>query len=83
MQSDMYLFSCSYVRLKNLQVYYNLPKVLTEKLTINNAKVYFSGQNLLTLSALPKALGVDPEIGSATGGYPLVKIFTLGIDITF
>ena len=83
MQSDMYLFKCSYVRLKNLQVYYNLPKELTTKLSISNAKVYFSGQNLFTLSALPKDLGIDPEIGSATGGYPLVKIFTLGMDITF
>ncbi len=81
--SDLFLFSCSYVRLKNIQLYYNFPQELTRKLTISNAKIYFSGQNLYTLSALPKALGVDPEIGSATAGYPLVKIFTLGMEITF
>lgn len=81
--SDMFLFSCSYLRLKNIQLYYNLPKELLNKLSIQNAKVYFSGQNLFTLSAIPKELGVDPEIGSATAGYPLVKIFTLGMDITF
>jgi hypothetical protein len=81
--SDMFLFNCSYLRLKNIQLYYNLPKDLVKKLAINNAKVYFSGQNLFTLSAIPKELGVDPEIGSATAGYPLVKIFTLGMDITF
>ena len=81
--SDRFLFSCSYVRLKNIQLYYNFPSVMTNKLDISNARIYFSGQNLLTLSSLPTALGVDPEIGSATAGYPLVRIFTLGLDITF
>ncbi len=81
--SDLFLFSCSYVRLKNIQLYYNLPSGLLKKGDIANAKIYFSGQNLFTLSALPKALGVDPEIGSATAGYPLVRIFSLGLDITF
>ena len=81
--SDMFLFNCSYVRLKNLQFYYTIPKELCNKININNIKVYFSGQNLFTLSALPTALGVDPEIGSATGGYPLVRIVTLGLNVNF
>ncbi|HRZ98555.1 MAG TPA: TonB-dependent receptor, partial [Paludibacter sp.] len=81
--SDKFLFNCSYVRLKNLQFYYNIPSELCKMCKISNVKVYFSGQNLYTLSALPKALGVDPEIGSATGGYPLVKIATLGLNINF
>lgn len=81
--SDKFLFNCTYVRLKNLQFYYNIPTEVCGKLKINNIKIYFSGQNLFTLSALPKALGVDPEIGNATGGYPLVKIATLGLNIKF
>lgn len=81
--SDMFLFSCSYIRLKNIQLYYNLPKELLNRLDITRARIYFSGQNLYTLSALPKALGVDPEIGSATAGYPLVRVLSLGLDITF
>lgn len=81
--SDRWLFNCSYIRLKNLQVYYNLPSNLTGKIGISQAKVYLSGQNLYTLSSLPKDLGIDPEIGSATGGYPLVKTITMGVDITF
>ena len=81
--SNMFLFNCSYLRLKNLQVYYNLPNQILDKVNISRAKIYFSGQNLYTLSALPKALGVDPEIGSATAGYPLVKVLSFGLDVTF
>ena len=81
--SNLFLFDCSYIRLKNIQVYYNFPEQLSKKMNMNNVRVFFSGQNLFTFSALPKELGVDPEIGSATAGYPLVKIFTLGIDVTF
>lgn len=81
--SDRWLFNCSYLRLKNLQVYYNLPANLLGKVGISNAKMYLSGQNLYTISSLPKDLGIDPEIGSATGGYPLVKTITMGVDITF
>jgi TonB-linked SusC/RagA family outer membrane protein len=81
--SDKFLFNCTYVRLKNLQFYYNLPTQVCNMIKVSNVKIYFSGQNLFTLSALPKALGVDPEIGSATGGYPLVRIATLGLNVKF
>ena len=81
--SDMFLFKCSYIRLKNIQLYYNIPEKILQQWIISSMRVYFSGQNLFTLSALPKALGVDPEIGSATAGYPLVKVITFGLDITF
>jgi len=81
--SNLFLFSCSYLRLKNLQVYYNLPNQILDKVNITKAKIYFSGQNLYTLSALPKALGVDPEIESATAGYPLVQVISLGLEVTF
>lgn len=80
--TNTFLFNCSYVRLKNLQVYYDIPSSLIKKIGFERSRVYFSGQNLFTLSRLPKALGIDPEIGSATAGYPLVKIFTLGLDVS-
>jgi TonB-linked SusC/RagA family outer membrane protein len=81
--TNMFLFNSSYIRLKNIQIYYDFQDDLLKKLWISGLRVYVSGQNLYTLSALPKALGIDPEIGSATGGYPLVKIFTAGINVTF
>ena len=81
--SDRFLFKCSYVRLKNIQLYYNIPEKILQPWMISNMRVYFSGQNLFTLTALPKALGIDPEISSATASYPLVKVITFGLDITF
>jgi TonB-linked outer membrane protein, SusC/RagA family len=80
--TDRWIFDASYVRLKNLQVYYNLPHSLISKAGISNLKVYFSGQNLYTITALPKELGIDPELGSATAGYPLLRVITFGVDLT-
>lgn len=80
--STMFLFNSSYVRLKNLQVYYDLPSSYLQKIHMKNLRIYASGQNLFTWSKLPKALGIDPEISSATAGYPLVKIYTLGVNVS-
>ncbi len=81
--STMFLFNSSYVRLKNLQIYYDFQQSLLKRLKIKGLRIYLSGQDLFTISKLPKALGIDPEIGSATGGYPLVKIFTTGLNVSF
>ncbi|MCL1932755.1 MAG: SusC/RagA family TonB-linked outer membrane protein, partial [Candidatus Azobacteroides sp.] len=90
--STLFLFNSSYVRLKNLQVYYDFSKSMLRHTGISNARLYVSGQNLYTLSALPKALGIDPEVGSstgsnsagsATGSYPLLRTWTVGLNVTF
>ncbi|MBV4355739.1 SusC/RagA family TonB-linked outer membrane protein [Pinibacter aurantiacus] len=81
--STIFLFNASYVRLKNLRVYYNVPGAWSRKIGVGSLRAYVSGQNLYTLSKLPKDLGIDPEISSATAGYPLVKIWTFGVDVNF
>lgn len=81
--STMFLFNSSYMRLKNLQVYYDLQANALQRLHMKNFRIYASGQNLFTWSKLPKALGIDPEISSATSGYPLVVIYTLGVNVSF
>lgn len=81
--SNVYLFNSSYVRLKNLQVYYDLSEKVAKKLQVKSLRMYLSGQNLLTVSALPRALGIDPEVSSPTAGYPLVVIYTFGINASF
>ncbi|MCD2425286.1 TonB-dependent receptor [Niabella pedocola] len=81
--SNVFLFNASYLRLKNLRAYYNIPTSALSRIGMSNARLYVSGQNLFTWSKLPKALGIDPEVGSATAGYPQVKIFTFGVDVTF
>ena len=89
--SDFYVEDGSYLRLKNLQVGYTFPRQLTQRLKIQHLRVYFSAQNLFTVTDYT---GADPEIGqlSATdylsrgfdyGTYPQARTFTGGINITF
>lgn len=90
--SDLFLFNAAYARLKNLQVGYTLPSSLTRKARIQKARVYFTGQNLVTLSKLNF---LDPEItefnnntgfgvGANSGrNYPLPIFTGFGIDVTF
>lgn len=81
--STTFLFNASYVRLKNLRVYYSLPDSFLKKISMRSARLYVSGQNLYTWSKLPRDLGIDPEVASPTAGYPLLKTYSFGIDVTF
>jgi len=92
-----YLQNAAYLRLKNVNLSYNIPKSLISKLKISNAKIFFTGQNLLTFTPLhkwapnydPEVInGSDPEVNPNTNIgngylYPMLKTYTLGIDLTF
>jgi len=80
-----FLHDASYLRLKNVQIGYTLPKSLTQKIRINSLRVFFSGDNLLTFTDYP---GLDPEGSRAHWaeqmlGYPQNKVYALGIDLKF
>ncbi|MFV0593622.1 MAG: TonB-dependent receptor [Draconibacterium sp.] len=76
-----FLYNATYIKLKNLQIGYTIPKSITQKAKISNLRVFFSGENLLTLSKFP---GVDPEIGGVGfGSYPLARMLSGGINVTF
>jgi TonB-linked SusC/RagA family outer membrane protein len=80
--SSYWVRSASYLRIKNIVLGYTLPKVLTEKVKIKSARLYLSGQNLITWSKFFP--GFDPEQRD-TGGefYPIMKTYTVGINIKF
>jgi len=87
-----YLLNASYLRLKSLQIGYSLPSNILDKLFFQTARVYISGENLLTFSKLPKiydpetAIASDPAFeGWATSGviYPTNRTISLGVNITF
>mgnify|MGYP001214904312 CR=1 FL=1 len=78
-QNTYWLQNSDYLRLKNFEFGYNIPSSLCQKLWISNAQIYFTGQNLLTFT---KVKDFDPEVTSATG-YPLNKVYNLGISLTF
>ena len=80
--SSFWVYNAAYVRLKNLQLGYSVPKRLITRTFIENLRVYVSGQNLFTLDHMPK--GWDPERPS--GGavvYPISNTFVFGLNLTF
>lgn len=81
--SSFLAMNSSYIRMKNFQIGYNLPKSLLNSIGVNRVRVYASGQNLFTITGFPKDF--DPEVsnGSAAYSYPQVAIYTFGLDVTF
>jgi len=87
--TDRYLQNGAYLRLKNVQIGFTLPEAWAKKARLSYARMYVSGENLLTFTNL---MFFDPETieGSYTGGsggigksYPLSRTFSLGLNINF
>ena len=91
-----YLQNIAYLRMKNIQLGYNLPKQLLSRIKASNARVFFSGENLWTYSPLykiTKSLDVENTgpsdqvftSGNAGDGYnyPMLKSFSLGLSLTY
>ncbi|MDO6739112.1 TonB-dependent receptor [Wenyingzhuangia sp. 2_MG-2023] len=94
--SSRFVKDGSYMRLKNIQLGYALPKNVLTKTFISDVRFYVSAQNLLTFT---KYDGLDPEVGidnsSRSGGgspldigidrgrYPSVRTFSLGLNVKF
>ena len=79
--SDYWIRNAAYVRVKTLQFGYTLPKGISKKLTINSARIYFSGENLFTFTNFPT--GFDPETPNNAYDYyyPQVKIYSFGFIV--
>ena len=91
-----YLMNAAYLRLKNIQVGYNLPSEWIKKLHLTNVGIYLSGENLFTWSPLykySKDVNVsnigesDKDLTSSNSGdgynYPMMKSFSIGLNVTF
>ncbi len=78
-RNTFWLFSTDYVRLKSMEFGYSFPSSITNKISIQNLRVYVSGQNLLTLSKMKE---IDPEVNGGTS-YPLQRVVNLGVTLTF
>lgn len=73
--------SNDYLRLKNMEIGYNLPAHLSEKIGVGNLRLYVNGLNLLTWDKLNV---YDPETVSATGQYyPQARVISTGLSVTF
>ncbi|WP_316771085.1 TonB-dependent receptor [Pedobacter frigiditerrae] len=92
-----YLQNVAYIRMKNIQVGYNLPAKWVSKFKASSARIYFSGENLFTYTPLykiTKTLDVENTVpadqgfnSGATNGdgynYPLLKSYSLGLSLNF
>lgn len=78
--TTFWLDNMSYLRVKNLQLGYNLPKTLLSKVGISQLRVYGAAENLFTFTSFR---GLDPEKqGNANDLYPILKSFSLGVNLT-
>ncbi len=92
--STRFLRDGSYTRLKNVQIGYNFPSIITQKIKLGSLRVYVSALNLLTFTNYP---GLDPEMttsdnasgdgdlarGIDWGTYPVAKSFNFGLNLSF
>ena len=87
MLSTFWLQNASFLRLKTLDLSYNLPSELLSKIAISRMRVFISGSNLFTITGIKR--GYDPEGANNEqryGGahfYPQTKVYNLGVQITF
>ena len=94
--NDRYLQNASYIRLRNLQVGYSLPKKLISKFHANDMRVYFSAENLWTWSPMYKwtkdtdvtnIYGSDRDLSGGSSGdgynYPMLKTLSMGLTVNF
>lgn len=73
------LYESSYLKVRNITLGYTLPKVLTEKIKVENLRIYLSGKNLYSISDFKD---FDPESEGITD-QPLNRLYVGGINVTF
>lgn len=86
--SDLMIFDGSFLRIKQVQVGYNLPKTMLDKFKLGSVRFYVSVEDFFTITGYP---GLDPEStsnnvagsGIDRGYYPLAKKFVTGLTINF
>lgn len=78
--STHWLYDGDYLKIKNLTIGYTFPEKLTEKLSIKDLRVYFSGENLYTFTKYP---GMDPEFNDTMNYYSQLRQLSLGVSVKF
>ena len=82
LNKDVSVSNSRYIRLKSFVVGYKLPQTLTSRISIDRARVYFSGDDLWEWSKIKD--GFDPEHGEASNNiFPFSRLISVGLDITF
>lgn len=78
--SDYWLVNASFLRFRYMQLGYNVNQKLISKLGLQNLRIYVNAQNPFTVSGMKY---IDPETRGNEGTYPLMKMYTLGLNVRF
>ncbi|UQA77311.1 TonB-dependent receptor [Sphingobacterium siyangense] len=78
--SSFWIRNGAYLRLRDINVSYRLPKSMTEKLRVKDVNLFFNGTNLFVFSPMKEFH--DPE-QKLYDSYPVMKTFTFGLDVKF
>lgn len=82
--STFWIRSADYLRIKNIEIGYQLPRKWMESMKMNSARVFINGLNVYTFKNKLDDYYVDPEIPDGYGAmYPIQKIWSFGLDINF
>ncbi len=81
--SDRLVLNGSYLRLKNIQLAYNVPTLLSQKIHLSRVRIYVSATNVFTISKLNE-WNLDPEAPSGRAVYyPQTALYTAGLNLQF
>jgi TonB-linked SusC/RagA family outer membrane protein len=80
--STHWIFNAGFLRLKNVELGYTIPRGILEKIRLQNLRIYVNGNNLALLKDSMKALGFDPET-TDYWFYPNQRTFNMGVNLTF
>lgn len=80
-QNDFFIMDRSYVRIKNMEVGWTVPKQWLKKVGISKARIYVNGQNLFTWDKLPFD-HYDPEQKTVLT-IPILRLYNIGLNVTF
>lgn len=80
--NDFFVLPAGYLRLKSMELGFNVPKTILQKTYIEGVRFYFSGSNLFLI--YNKLKYFDPELAEARGYYyPQQRIFNFGVNVSF
>ena len=78
--SDYFVRSASFIRLKNVEIAYRLPKRFCESIGAGTAKIYLGGQNLFCFGKLPADMPVE---GNNVINLPVFRMYRIGVNVSF
>ena len=80
---DYWFRDATFLRLKNMQIGYSLPKEIVNKISLSRLRIYITGENLFTLTNYYKNWDPEMSTGGSNRFYPLTRLYAVGVNIDF